>query len=495
MFDGIKKAFNKVKQLNESLNKYEKDSVVQAMPSLAFVNRAKKHIEQNELDEAEKILIEATTLPQEDALVFKYLGTIYERTGRISEAISSYKKSANINKNDKEIWRLLGFVLVNSGKNDEAEEAFENANKISPMNTDVFAGWGMALMKQKRYNEAHEKFIEAVKINRYNFMALLLAAIMEVRTGQYNDAESKLNFLANVNPNETNNYEYANLKYIKEDYDNAIHYAKKALGFNKNMLPAYLLLGKLYVIKGEKEQSLKMYQIADERELHTQHLFFDWGVTLQIYEEFDAAKEKFEKALELSDGDSETKAGLTLTLAGLNRIEEANNLLSEISDLNEDNYMVSKAKALISFNSNNFEDAIAKFKSIQNQIFFDKSLFFYIAKSYENIKDNHNAKEYYEKALVENSQDIKIYTNYARFLIDNNELESAKRKLLRGIKLKENDLEILNLLFHVSYKLVKENYSEYNVREALSFAEKLNAINSDSLKYPEEYYELKDMCK
>ncbi len=495
MFNRIKQAFNKIIQLNDSLNKYEKDSVVQAMPSLAYVNRAKKHLEKNELEDAEKILLEATTLPQEDALVYKYLGTIYERTGKIKEAIEAYKKSANINKNDKEIWRLLGFVLVNSGKNDEAEEIFENANKISPMNTDVFAGWGMALMKQKRYEEAHEKFIEAVKINRYNFMALLLAAIMEVRTGKYNEAETKLSFLANVNPNETNNYEYANLKYLKEDYDNAIHYAQKALEFNSNMLPAYLLLGKLYVIKGNKKQSLKMYNDADDKELHTQHLFFDWGVTLQIYEEFEEAKEKFTKALELSDGDSETKAGLALTLAGLNQTEEANNLIKEISDLNEDNYMLSKAKALISFNTNNFEDAVRRFKAIQNQIFFDKSLYYYIAKSYENLGDKNNTKEYYEKALIENAQDIKIYTNYARFLIQNEEYESAKRKLQRGIKLKENDLEILNLLFHVGYKLVKENYSEYNVREASSIAEKIKTISEEALKYPEEYQELKDMCK
>ena len=144
---------------------------------------------------------------------------------------------------------------MNTNKCEEAIESFENANKINPGNTDIHAGWGMALMKLKRYSEAHEKFMEAVRLNRHNFMALLLAAIMEVRTGQYNEAEAKLNFLANVNPNETNTYEYANLKYIKKDYDSAIHYAKKALDFNPNMLPVYLLLGKLYTIKGDKEAS------------------------------------------------------------------------------------------------------------------------------------------------------------------------------------------------------------------------------------------------
>jgi len=495
LFDGIKKILNKIRHLSDSLDTYAKDSVVQAMPSLALVNRAKKCIEKGEFDEAEKILLGAANLPQEDPLVYKYLGMIYERTGRIQEAIDAYKKAANIDKNDKEIWRMLGFVLVNSGKNEEAEESFENANKITPMNTDVFAGWGMSLMKQKRYHEAHEKFMEAVKINRYNLMALLLAAIMEVRTGQYNDAEAKLSFLANVSPNETNNYEYANLKYIKEDYDNAIHYAKKAVDFNANMLPAYLLLGKLYVIKGEKELSLKMYKEAFDRELLTQHLFYDWGVTLQIYNEFQEAKEKFEKALSLSDGDSETKAGIALTLAGTGNIEEAENIINEISDLNDSNYIFSKAKALVAIKKQNYTKALELLKSIQNQITFDTSLNYYIAYVYENLGDINNAKEYFEKALVENPSDINVYTQYSRFLIQNDELENAKRKLQRANKLSENDLEILNLLFHVSYKLVKENNSEYNVREALTIAEKITAINEESLKYPEEYIDLKNMCK
>lgn len=495
MFDKLKKVIEKITHLSAKLDKYAKDSIIQAMPSLAFVNRAKKCIENADFQEAERILNEARELPQEDALVYKYLGIVQERTGRLEEAIVSYKKSANLNSHDKEIWRLLGFALVNTGKSKEAEESFENANKISSMNTDVFAGWGMALMKQKRYTEAHEKFMEAVRINKYNLMALLLAAIMEVRTGQYNEAETKLSFLANVSPNETNNYEYANLKYLKGDWDNAIHYAKKAIAFNKNMLPAYLLLGKLYAIKAQKADSLNAYEEAFKRELLTQHLFFDWGVTLQIFDEFELAKEKFEKALELAPEDEENKAGVALTLAGLGSIEEAENLLSTIKTLDDTNYVYSKAKALINFQTGQYKDALEKFKSIKDQISFDISLNLYIAISYDALGDKNNAKEYYEKSLVENPSDIKVYLKYADFLINNEEYENAQRKLRRAQKLSENNLDILNRLFHVSYILVKGNNCEYNVRETLSIGDKIKNINEGEFKYPNEYSDLRNMYK
>ncbi len=494
MFKKLKKIILKILKLSKELDSYEKDSVVQALPSFAYVSRAKKCIEKQEYDKAEKILEEAMELPQEDALVYKYLGVICEKTGRLSDSIIAYKKSANLNSSDKEIWRFLGFALMNSNQSEEAIESFENANKINPANTDVFAGWGMALMKLKRYEEAHEKFMESVRLNRYNFMALLLAAIMEVRLERYNDAESKLNFLANVNPNETNTYEYANLKYIKKDYDSAIHYAKKALSFNEYMLPVYLLLGKLYAIKGKQDDSLDMYQKAEALGLITPHLYFDWGVTLQLYEDYDKSEACFEKALSFSYEVNEIKAGLALISAVKGDIEKSKNILGELTDVPEDNYLLSKTLGIIALKEGDYDTAIKKFKSNTDKMFFDNTLNIFIAEAYDKKGDINNAKEYYEGALLDGADNISIYLKYADFLIRQEDYASAQRKLKRVLKFNANNVEVLNLLFHIGYILVKENCSEYNIKETLSIADKIMSIDSDAFNYPEERADLESIA-
>ena len=493
MFTRLKEIINSIINLSKKLDNYKKESVIEAMPSLAYVNRAKKCIERGEFQEAEKILEEAMELPQEDALVYKYLGIICEKTQRFSDAIVAFKKSANLNNADKEIWRLLGFALMNCNRCEEAIEAFENANKINPANTDVFAGWGMALMKLKRYTEAHEKFMESVRLNRYNFMALLLAAIMEVRTGQYNEAEAKLNFLANVNPNETNTYEYANLKYIKKDYDSAIHYANKALDYNPNMLPVYLLLGKLYAIKVDKEASLKAYNTALERQLETPHLHFDWAVTLQIYEDYEEAKLHFLKALTYAPGEEEANAGLAITEACLGNIDEAEHILQNITGLDDNNYLYAKATGIFAMLKGDYENAIKKFKGVQDRMFFDNTLNLLIALCYDALNDKNNAKEYFENALLKAGENINIYLKYSNFLIKHNEYESAQRKLKRAMKFDENNLELLNLLFHVGYILVKENNSEYNIKETLAIADKIISIDRDAFLYPKECNDLENI--
>lgn len=495
MFTKLKELVNKILNLSKLLDNYKKESVVQAMPSLAYVNRAKKCIERQEYQKAEKILEDAMELPQEDALVYKYLGIICERTNRLADAIVAYKKSANLNNSDKEIWRLLGFALMNTNKCEEAIESFENANKINPANTDIFAGWGMALMKLKRNNEAHEKFMESVRLNKYNFMALLLAAIMEVRTGQYNEAEAKLNFLANVNPNETNTYEYANLKYIKKDYDSAIHYANKALEFNPNMLPVYLLLGKLYTIKGNKKESIKAYKTAKEHKLETPHLYFDWAVTLQIWEDFKEAKEHFLDVLNTAPNEEEAKAGLALVEACLCNIDRAEAIMTTIKNLDDTNYLFAKATGVISMFNSDFETAIRKFKTAQDKMPFDNTLNLYMAVCYDELNDSNNAKEYYESALLNAKDNLKAYQKYADFLTKHQEYESAQRKLKRALKLDENNINTLNKLFHISYILVKENNSEYNVKEALSIADKIKSIDKDAFLYPEECTDLEKIIE
>ena len=495
MFDKLKKIINSIIHLSNKLERYEKESVIQALPSVAYVNRAKKCIERGDYSEAERILEEAMELPQEDALVYKYLGLVCEKTNRLTEAIIAYKKSAGLDPHDKEIWRLLGFALVNTNLCDEAVDAFENADKITPNNTDVFAGWGMALMKQKKYDEAHEKFLEAVQINKYNFMALLLASVMEVRTGRYGQAEAKLNFLANVCPNETNTYEYANLKYIKKDYDSAIHYAQKSIELNSNILPAYLLLGKLYAIKGMKKESLDAYHKAYEQNLHSPNLFFDWAVTQQMFGEYEGAKINFLKAHGYSPAEEELTAGIVLINALLGDNESAELFLSDIKKLDPANYIYAKALAVIDFNNGEYAKALERFRSLEDQMFFDNSLNLFIALCYENINDFTNAKAYYDKALLRGADNVKIYLAYSRFLIKTEDFADAQRKLSRAINLAPDNLELLNLIFYVNYILVKEKNCEYNIKEALSAVSKIKSLDDTAFKYADELLDLENIAK
>ena len=195
MFKGLKGIYNKIKNLNKSIDTYKDESIVQSLPTVAYVNRAKKLVEEGEYEEAKKILLSALDISKQDYLVYKYLGRIYENEQDFKNAIANYEKVIALNPNDKDIYLRYGMVSLYSENLENAIGSFEKAEKITPNNSDVYTGWGMVLMKMKKYALARDKFVLAAQFNKYNFTAILLSAVMESRIGEYASAEEKLRFL------------------------------------------------------------------------------------------------------------------------------------------------------------------------------------------------------------------------------------------------------------------------------------------------------------
>ena len=158
MFGRIKKILDKIKDLNTSVDTYKKETDNQSIPSVAYVNRAKKLIDKMRYDDAKKVLEEALAITRKDALVYKYLGVCEEKLGNYQASVIDYQKSAELNPQDKNIWHKLGLVQITLRDYEKAELSFVEADKISPINTDIQTGWGMSLFKQKNTTKRMTSF-------------------------------------------------------------------------------------------------------------------------------------------------------------------------------------------------------------------------------------------------------------------------------------------------------------------------------------------------
>jgi len=244
-----------------------------------------------------------------------------------------------------------------------------HADKIQPNNTDTFTGWGMAFMKQEKFAQAREKFQKAAKFNKYNFSAIFLCAVMEIKLEMYDIAETKLAFLANVAPNENNTFEYARLKALKDDYEGAIHYAKKSLDFNPNMLSAYIILGQVYAFIYDKENSLKYFTLAEEKGLSNSNLYLEWGKALEKFGNFEQALEMLKKALEEDNEDVEVLSHMGLCLVSKKQFDEANPLLEKVLEKEPENKIIKKALGILKYETNDIQNALSSsFTSISNKI-------------------------------------------------------------------------------------------------------------------------------
>lgn len=490
MFSWLKNLYENIKTLNFSVDKYKNDSVIQSLPSVAYVNKAKKLIENKKFEEAEIILKKALDISNQDSRALKYLGKIYEFQNRFNDALKYYEKSAEYNPQDKEIWLRLGMCYLNCEKLEEALTSFEKADKVTPFNTDVQTGWGMVLMRQNKFALAHDKFLTAIKISKYNFTAILLSAVMEVKLNDYDAAEMKLKFLAKVAPNEGSLYEYAHLKLLKSDYIEAERYAQKALEINKQMLPAYFVLGEIYSVQKNNKKTEDIFSKALQNDLDCSTLRYEWGKAYLRLFKFDRAKEQFLKAAEQNSSYLAPKTGLALVNAYKNDFT----LLDELKEKNGDNVYILESIGLERLNQEKIEDAIDVFKKVLK--FDSKQTYNYmhLAHCYNRLKDNYKVREYYEKFISENPEYAEGFLEYAQWLVSISDFEEAQRKLRRAEKLDEKNPDILNLLFLCLYTLVKKNICEYNIKEAIAVAEKASEVSGD-FKYRSEKQELETILK
>ena len=116
-----------------------------------------------------------------------------------------------------------------------------------------------------------------------------------------------------------------------------------------------------------------------------------------------------------------------------------------------------------------------------------------MAKCYKKQSNDTKVKEYFETAIRLNPHYIKAFADYAKYLIQQNDFLEAQRKLRKALKSEPENIVMLNLMFYVSYVLVKANVCEYNIKETISYAETIEKIAPELFEYPEQKLELEKL--
>lgn len=489
MFNQLKELYENIKTINNSVEDYNNESIVPSLPTVAYVNKAKKLIEKKDYKGAIEVLQSALDISDKDPLVYKYLGKISEINHYFKEAYKYYEKSSKLIPNDKEIWLRLGMSYLYANELDSAISAFETADKLSPNNTDVYTGWGMAFMKQKKYALAKDKFNIATQISKYNFTAILLSAVMEMRLKEYAIAEEKLKFLVKVAPNEGSLYEYSHLKLIQGKFEDAKRYALKVLSINKLMLPAYFILGEVYSIQKDYIKTQETFKTAESLGLKSSDMYFEWGKALIRLLKFNKAEDIFNELIQKYSDNQNAMIGLTLLRAYRNDFT----LLDELKEGNDNNVYIQEAIGLQMLADNRYDDAIEMFKKALTTDKNQTYNYYNLARVYIALNNKYKIKEYFDKFTQNNPEYAQGFIDYAQWLINISDFEEAQRKLKKAQKYEPNNINLLNMLFLTDYTLVKKNICEYNIRNAISIADK--ALELGKFDYMPQKQELEQMLE
>ena len=158
---------------------------------LAHLNLGTVFQKEGRLNEALAEYHEAARLSPGYFRVHSNLGSLLDDMGRPEEALAEYRLALRLKSNLPTLHDGMGIVLVELGRFDEAMSEFAGAARLDPAYPWPYFQMGKALLGQGRNAEAIDKLREALRINPDNYQILAYVARVlaanekpEVRDGQ-----------------------------------------------------------------------------------------------------------------------------------------------------------------------------------------------------------------------------------------------------------------------------------------------------------------------
>jgi Flp pilus assembly protein TadD len=114
------------------------------------------------LDEAENLATSITQKYPDHPFSWKVLGAILKQTGRITDALTTMRKSVQLAPQDDEAHNNLGATLQELGKFEEAELSYMEAIALNPHYAEAHSNLGVTLKELGRLEQALASFTKAL---------------------------------------------------------------------------------------------------------------------------------------------------------------------------------------------------------------------------------------------------------------------------------------------------------------------------------------------
>lgn len=498
MLDYLKKILEQIQEMNSNVDEYKKLSPSGAMPNIAQINKAIELIENNDFDDAEKLLLEAEHNLSGNDLVYRTLGRLYERKLDFENVIKYLKKSLKLNPTKRDIIMRLGYAQLSSKKYEDAMETFERAVSLFPLDSEVFTARGMVLYRMDRLDDARADFVKAFALDAHNLNALFLCATIDVLTGEYVRAETRLSLLLKIAPNTMNLYEYAKLKRLKKEYGLAKEYANKSLATNKNFLPAYILLSEIYIDIEDYDNALSILKQAEEQNLLSANFYNALGNIFLYKCDYINAKNAFEAAKTYCDSWIYSVKSLICEILLSDSTSAFEEMIIAYTESHkcandEENALKYFLLGVWNFSLKNYEIACLNLQKSINLNINYPAIFVVLLKGYMNLNQYQKAVENFEKALEICPKNYELNKLFVDYLIKNNDWEKVKFKSQKALKIFLDDVYFENALFISGFKLLTGENNDYNVKELIKLAEKLE--KNSAFMYTEEKKVLLDRIR
>ena len=444
---------NKINKFDNFTSNYEKYSTRIEIPSLAYTNWAMHFASIKDFDTAISKLKTAILMSYQNPKPCVSLGVIYAKLKEYKSAEEILKEAINRDSTNAYTYSVLSSVLVAEDRFEEAEGYLKRAIKFAPSDAEIYLNYGILYAKQKKNIKAIDMFKKAKSIDPTNPHIYFLLGALFLDLNKVAEAFIEFKHLEKIEPNYKNLYYNLALCYKKEKNHMAVlEYGQRALEMDYQNPLVYILLARNYTEMGENNESIKIFQKAEDKGIKDFDLYLAWGITLFNLDNITDAKVKFQNALQLNPKDSDALYRLGSCLYQEKNLQEAKELFIDAIRENPTNSLAIANLGLLYYDERDYEQAI---KYLFNAIAINKEktyLYFYIANCYYKLGKTKKSIDYYQKTLDYHPKHVEALINHTICLLETDNLKEAMREIRNAYQISRNSKKILLLYALASFK-------------------------------------------
>ena len=159
-------AFMFSRNLDEAIKQFEEAIKLDKRYTPAKNNLASAYMLKGDLERARILLVEVLNDPLYPTPQFAYfnLAKIYERQGKIDQAIEHYKLALDVEREYPDAYNNLGFLYLQQGRTDLAISAFSEATRLGPKVPVYYRNLGIAYVEAGKRREARRAFERVLEL-------------------------------------------------------------------------------------------------------------------------------------------------------------------------------------------------------------------------------------------------------------------------------------------------------------------------------------------
>jgi eukaryotic-like serine/threonine-protein kinase len=128
------------------------------------------------------------------------LGSVYQATGKVSEAIAELTQAAELTPNSDDVFRRLGRAYLASGRGDEAIENYKKAVAVNPYYWVSYSAMGAAYMQLGAYSSAVESLKKVIELEPNNVSGHNDLGAAYLLMGRFDESAAELRIALKLQP-------------------------------------------------------------------------------------------------------------------------------------------------------------------------------------------------------------------------------------------------------------------------------------------------------